>query len=336
MDCPTCGAENSESADFCTLCLARFPRADEGPAPNADEPSEPAENAAAPDVGEAPELSTAVYFAESGSTGTFRALSADEQAHRLNVPLAGPPPSAKVPSWAQPKYRDACDALVRGNTLMRQGDPAGAVRKYESALTLFERVFGMDASELEHVYENLFQAYEALDDGDNAMRALGHLLAVSAQAHGASSLHTAPALQRIGRAELERGAYEDAEKHLCRALEIFSAELGATSRPAIIAELDVTTVQLALGRYDEAEEILRTSIAALEARGDTGPQLAMRLDNLAGICAARMRFEEADALRKRAERLREGGATPESGETEADEADAGGGAGDDPWPETDA
>ncbi|TLM72825.1 MAG: hypothetical protein FDZ70_08140, partial [Actinobacteria bacterium] len=248
MDCPNCGAENSEQATFCSLCLAKFPRVEEtvpcAPAP-----------------------------------------TAEDLACNLNVPLAGAPSGARVPSWAGPKYKEACDALVRGNALMRQGNPEPAARKYETALELFDRVFGMDAPELEAVYENLYQAYEALGEGENAARTLGHLLAVSSQAHGANSLQTAPTLQRLGRAEMQHGLFLDAEEHLCAALDIFAAELGPTSRPAIIAELDVSTILLAQGRYEEAEGLLRDSIDGMEARGETGLQLAMRLENLAAVYA---------------------------------------------------
>lgn len=268
MDCPKCGAKNTDNAEFCSLCLERFPRPEPVPVP------------------------------------TARVPTAEEHARSLNVPLAAPPSGARVPSWAVPKFREASEAIVRGNTLMRRGDAAGACARYEIALEMMERVFGMDAVELEPAYENLYQSYEALGDTDNATRTLGHLLVVSEQAHGAASLQTAPTLHRLGKSELDRGAYSDAEGHFRAALDIFTAALGATSRPATIVELDLTTTLLALGRHEEAEDMLRDSIAAMKARGETGTQLALRLENLAAVCAMTLREPEAADLRDLAEATR--------------------------------
>src|SRR5579884_2008395 len=101
---------------------------------------------------------------------------------------------------------------------------------------------------------------------------------------------------KAGRRAAAAGRYEEAEAHLRRARRV-AGWFRATS-PQRVATLDALgQLYLQQGKLDEAEPVLRQSVAQLRAaRKPSHRDLAAGLNNLALLCKARGQHTEAEQL----------------------------------------
>ena len=112
----------------------------------------------------------------------------------------------------------------------------------------------------------------------------------------------------LGAAYRAIGEYEQAQKHLDRALELLSAKLGPDHPDTLAAANAVGELLSTRGRRDEAEAVLARTLAAYRrlGRGNDRAALGTAL-NLAEVYADRDRFDAAEALYvKTLDALREG------------------------------
>lgn len=131
---------------------------------------------------------------------------------------------------------------------------------------------------------------------DDARAPLEHALAVFEQRDRGSADH-ADALVELGRAELETGHREEAERDYRSAEAIRRRVFGANDHRTATVAVDIAGIQQVLGRYAEAEATMRAAIGILDA--DPATPLSARSEarfRLAAIEKDRGRPEQAEIL----------------------------------------
>jgi serine/threonine protein kinase/tetratricopeptide (TPR) repeat protein len=101
----------------------------------------------------------------------------------------------------------------------------------------------------------------------------------------------------LGNAYRALGEFDQAHKHLERALALRRRNLGASHPDTLTALDDLAFVQMQLGRYDEAEKRLKQVLEATRARwGADHPETLQSLGYLGLLYHMRGRYDEAEKL----------------------------------------
>jgi tetratricopeptide (TPR) repeat protein/tRNA A-37 threonylcarbamoyl transferase component Bud32 len=109
----------------------------------------------------------------------------------------------------------------------------------------------------------------------------------------------------IGKTYRSIGAFEEAEKHSRRSLELRRQELGS-EHPLTLASVDeLAIVDVSNGRYDQAEELFRQTLEIRKRTlGNEHPDTLTSMMNLAGINADQGRYAEAEQLHEKSLKIR--------------------------------
>jgi serine/threonine protein kinase/tetratricopeptide (TPR) repeat protein len=100
----------------------------------------------------------------------------------------------------------------------------------------------------------------------------------------------------IGRAYRALGEYPEARKHLERAVQLRTAQLGADHADTLTAENNLAVVYFAQGEYGRAESLFRNVINGASQLGAGHPDVLASKSNLAALYQARGEYAQAQPL----------------------------------------
>jgi tetratricopeptide (TPR) repeat protein len=196
------------------------------------------------------------------------------------------------------------DTLVRTYRALGQSDRAEPQARRN--LDLAREVFGPDHPETYSAMSGLGLVLKDLrrfDDAEPLIRDAVAGLERTCPPEDRADLARATGL--LGQLELERGDYDDAKTHLVRAAAELTQISGPMHPDTIVALENVATFNERIGRLEEAEGVLRQTIAARKAAfGESSVMTAYSLNNLGNILQKRGKYDEAYELCNTALRIR--------------------------------
>jgi tetratricopeptide (TPR) repeat protein len=141
--------------------------------------------------------------------------------------------------------------------------------------------------------QTLGRTYRGLGLFDSADREATQALEILEREEGAGAPATASALRGVAAVAWDRGQLKEAERRYREALEATLAR-GGESLERLQIQADLASVLWAQGRYDEAEQILQTTLdAQTRALGAGDPATLSTLNRLGGLRLSRGRLDDA-------------------------------------------
>jgi tetratricopeptide (TPR) repeat protein len=186
-----------------------------------------------------------------------------------------------------PEHPQVAEALADyGGVLAKLGRFDEALAAEDRAERIRRRVFGPDHPSVTSVAIYRAQVLAARGDAPASDRLFAQALAEHRQ-RSDNELSTAIALELWGRAALDRGDAAAAEPRLREAVALFSSRLPASDRRVARAQSVLGESLTGLGRLDEAEALLVSSLARLSSPDNVDTEEARsRLSRLRALRAA--------------------------------------------------
>ena len=184
-------------------------------------------------------------------------------------------------------------------------DYPAAEELFRRSLDIRERLLGAEHHGLVQTINNLAAVHIARADLERAEPLFRRALAISERHLGMEHPEVAIFLNNLARLYFKRNAYSQAEPLLLRLLAIKQAQ--GHDHPEVATVLaSLATVRQALGKHDVAEQLWRRVLAIRQkSLAANDPAIATSLENLADVCASRMKLGEALMLRQKALSIRE-------------------------------
>ncbi len=158
------------------------------------------------------------------------------------------------------------DTLINlGTNIDAQGRPSEALPYYLEALEIRRQKFPRDSAQMAQALLLTASAYRGLKEYPDAISYSGQALEILEKIQDP---HVDFALREIGRDYLGLGRPAKAEPYLRRALELRRASLGRDHPDLATARFTLADCLVDLGRYDEAEALLREARASLKKHAE--------------------------------------------------------------------
>jgi tetratricopeptide (TPR) repeat protein len=202
-----------------------------------------------------------------------------------------------------PRLRHAVLAGLGGISRSR-GDYEAAERKLREAIAFAEEKFGPESIETAYTLNGLGMVFKYSGRFDDALplylRALDILERAVGEAPSVATIY-----HNLGGAEHARRNFAAAEPYARRSVELRRALLGPDDPAVAEDEAAWAPILHALGRDDEAEQLLRRALPRLEqAYGAGHPEVAGAWNNLASVLQATGDLAGAEAAYRRALELK--------------------------------
>ena len=152
-----------------------------------------------------------------------------------------------------------------GTDVDAQGRPAEALQYYEQALEIRRQNYPHDSAWVAQALLLIAGAYRGLRQYPRAISFSGQALEILEQIHDP---HVDFALREIGRDYLGQGGPAEAEPYLRRTLELRRESLARDHPDLATAKFTLADCLVDLGRYDEAEALLREARASLKKHAE--------------------------------------------------------------------
>ncbi|HET9210595.1 MAG TPA: serine/threonine-protein kinase [Thermoanaerobaculia bacterium] len=152
-----------------------------------------------------------------------------------------------------------------GTDIDAQGRPAEALPYYLRALEIRRGKFPGDSAQVAQALLLAAGAYRGLKQYPRAISFSGQALEILEKVHDP---HVDFALREIGRDYLGEGSPAEAEPYLRRALALRRESLGRDHPDLATAKFTLADCLVDLGRYDEAEALLREARASLKRHAE--------------------------------------------------------------------
>lgn len=218
----------------------------------------------------------------------------------------GLPPRVVLSTDNQQQLREAQRLYEEGEKLWKEGKYKEAKKPLREALTIRERVLGLEHVEVAACLNRLGVSYAGLAQYDQAEALFQRALRIREVALGANHPDVAAVLNNLANAYREQGQYDRAELLHQRALHIREAALGVNHPDVATSLNNLGNAYKEQGQYDRAELLylraLRISEAAL---GSNHPAVARYLNNLAILYKDEGHYSQAEDLYQRALHIRE-------------------------------
>ncbi len=192
-------------------------------------------------------------------------------------------------------------AILEAQGRFREAEPL-----YLEALQIGEAAHGPQSPELIAQFETLSDLYYRRGRHAEAATYLERVLAAGASDPSISDDDRATTLNNLGLVYRETARFDDAERRLVEAGEIFERLYGG-DHPSLASVLNnLGLVYRSRGRYGAAETVYERALDIRErALGENHPNTAQSLANLAVVRQAQGRFDEAEDLLSRSLAIRE-------------------------------
>ena len=177
-----------------------------------------------------------------------------------------------VRSQFGPSHRLVDETLTNlGTDVDAQGRPAEALRYYEQALEIRRQNYPHDSAQVAQALLLIAGAYRGLKQYPQAISFSGQALEILEKI---KDPHVDFALREIGRDYMSQGSPTEAEPYLRRTLALRRESLGRDHPDLATAKFTLADCLVDLGRYDEAEALLREARVSLQKHAeDNGDRL---------------------------------------------------------------
>ncbi len=178
-----------------------------------------------------------------------------------------------------------------------------AITLCERAVKLAESSATADDLRIGYAYQNLASARANIDDYEGAVAPLQKAMSIYAKSLPEAHPTAIGAITRLAVLLFQRERFNEAEGQFREALRRLDRVPITLTTPATLTDFGIN--QIELGKYDEAEELLRRALSLRETLlGPKNPEVARTLGNLAEVEYRRGRFEAAlDLVRQTTEIL---------------------------------
>jgi eukaryotic-like serine/threonine-protein kinase len=171
-----------------------------------------------------------------------------------------------VRSQFGPSHRLVDETLTNlGTDVDAQGRPAEALQYYGQALEIRRQNYPHDSAQVAQALLLIAGAYRGLKQYPQAISFSGQALEILEKIHDP---HVDFALREIGRDYLGQGSPAKAEPYLRRTLALRRESLSRDHPDLATAKLTLADCLVDLGRYDEAEALLREARASLKKQAE--------------------------------------------------------------------
>ncbi len=172
---------------------------------------------------------------------------------------------------------------------------------YEHALTVYEKVLGVDDPKTATSLNNLGSLLHTMGAYAEARPYMERALVIFEKELGANHPNVATLNNNLGQLLDAMGAYEEARPYMERALAIWEKALGANHPQVATGNNNLGTLLHTMGAYGEARPYMERALAIDEkALGSEHPSVAIRLNNLGQLWKAMGAYEEARPYMERA------------------------------------
>ena len=203
-----------------------------------------------------------------------------------------PATSATSPDSAYAELRDG------GMSALRGGDYAGALRRFERALTYADQLAATDQRRLESRV-NLALTLKKLLRFDEAAKRYQEAVDLCPKVNAPPVIHGV-LLDNFGNLYDEQRLYEKGEPLHRAALAMFEANLPEGATQILTCRVNLAQTLAEQGRFDEATPLYEKTLAVLETDKERPDRLAIALDNFGGMLARQGKFDESAKQRLRA------------------------------------
>lgn len=276
MDCPSCGADNIDSATFCSLCLTKFA----SPAEPDDAPEPRSESRDA-----MPEVVARRHIAEAQAAVGENELLRAEQCYR-----------AALDTYAAAGIERGQDYEI---AVFQLAQVLQAAERPDEAIPFFQRNVEMVVTRMGENSPALVSEYQALGDAFMAARRsdeAAHAFYRATQV-ARSPENRIESCLRLAKAYRTLGQFEHAEATIAAADQIVEAEFGKASEWGCRVMNTLADLRGEQGRFDEADAILieaETTARRLPLR--SSHLLPMLLAHRATLATQTGRDEDSDAF----------------------------------------
>jgi tetratricopeptide (TPR) repeat protein len=203
-------------------------------------------------------------------------------------------------SFAQPDYqRIASSKRKLGTALLKGGRPEEALKAFEQAAGLSEKIFGADHAETADSFTELGARYREQGKQTEAQRCLRRALQIHSKVSGADSHQVTLDLMQLGTSLEESGDTEGAAREYEKVLALKERQIGGDREQTAETQARLAAIYLRMGRTSAARELLTHAIGVLERKkGDE--RLEFALETMAKIEDHLRRPEDAQVWRDKA------------------------------------
>jgi serine/threonine-protein kinase len=175
-----------------------------------------------------------------------------------------------------------------GTDVDAQGRPAEAIRYYEQALEIRRQIYPHDSAQVAQALLLIAGAYRGLKEYPDAVSYSGQALEILERIHDP---HVDFALRELGRDYMGLGKPAKAEPYLRRAVALRRQALGKDHPDLATAKFTLADCLVDLGRYAEAEALLREARTSLQRHAEDNQ------DRLGQITDIEQRLQKLKARR---------------------------------------
>jgi len=193
--------------------------------------------------------------------------------------------------------------LARARLSLVLGDVSRVLGEYEQARTLLTRAVGLrreelgaDHADVEEAMRTLAELETYVGDHTTSCRIREECVAMALRRDGDPSVGLADAYQALGEGRFYAGEMEEARQAFQRAADLYRAVQPAETIALAATLNDLGASLQGLGRLDEAEELLRTTLEMKRRLGDEPLSIGWTLEALAHVANKRNDLEGAVAL----------------------------------------
>ncbi len=193
---------------------------------------------------------------------------------------------------------------ARANGCLDRGEYAQSTALFERAIELARSIFFDAPHELLPLLNNRAVVGKYRGDFDASQACYLEALDIAHRHFGERHVEIATLYHNLGGLAHARGDFIEGERLAYIGVHMREALLGAEHPHCVADRVAWAALLEGLGRQDEAETIYRAAIDYFGALGED-LEVAVNLNNLAGICAARQDLTQAEDCYRRALALKE-------------------------------
>ena len=181
-----------------------------------------------------------------------------------------------------------------------------ALRRYQRALEIREREFGVDNVTSAETINNIGEVYRCQGKFNDAVSCYERALKLKEREFGADHIQSADMINNLGMVYYSQGKYDDAISCYERALKLYEQEFGADHIQSADTINNLGIVYDSQGKYDDAISCYERALKLYEREfGIDDIACASTLDNLGNVYSSLDRHDEAILLFQRALNIQE-------------------------------
>lgn len=193
-----------------------------------------------------------------------------------------------------------------GLTLLKKGDPDGALLYLREGLSVMETNLGLKHPEIAQILSHIGQALSTKGEYDSALREFQQSLAIRVDTLGEDHVLVAKSYLSVAQTLCEKGEYDKGLAECQTALRTQESMFGADDENVSQSRTLIGDIHREKGEYDEAIKSYETVLAIREeALGKKHPRVADTLSDIGMIKSKQGKLDDAESYHRRALGIRE-------------------------------